>query len=289
MLAQVKAEKKTKRWDDLGKGTRVSSLFLPPEFGHMRPTKRIPFSSIAGSSKPNKAKLLKVMKLPIGTGSASKRHRQQRISYKYSPLVCLVEPNPLLRPILLNKFRTSQKIRACLLEATAFLNRMLCPDVFILDRGTLGTRFHSYLSQIVMQFPNTRIAVLDGPLELADQSLLIKIGVHGFLPYSSLDKHFVSLVTALMGGKLWFKPSVLTYHIQAHATTSLGADGGLTHRQREILSLVKQGLINKEISAQLGISESTVKFHLAKMFNKFGIHNKRGLVSHFETMQRATG
>jgi DNA-binding NarL/FixJ family response regulator len=192
---------------------------------------------------------------------------------------------------LLNKFRNKQKIRICLPGSPDLFNGPLCPDIFVLDRGTLGTRFHFVLSQIAMQFPHTRIAVLDEPLEPADQSLLIKIGVHGFMSYSSLD-NFGGLVATLISGKLWFKPSVLAFHIQARSAKSLHVNGsgdGLTARQREILSLIKQGFSNKEISAQLVISESTVKFHLAKMFDKFGVHNKRSLVSRSEPVQKASG
>jgi len=233
------------------------------------------------------------IKLPVDPLSGpNKHHRAQHTAHQCIPLVCLVERNFLLRPLLLNTLRNKQKIRTCLPESTRLSNGTLSPNMFVLDRGTLGTSFHFRLSQIATRFPNARIAVLDEPLEPAEQSLLIKIGVHGFMPYSSLDKHFVSLAAALMSGKLWFKPNILAYHIQAHVAKSLSAKGacdGLTGRQREILLLIKEGLSNKEISARLVISESTVKFHLAKMFDKFEIHNKRSLVSHFEKMQNVSG
>lgn len=226
------------------------------------------------------------IKSGVGKVSGSESCQPRRDTHAGTPLVCLIEPNLLLRPLLLNKFRNKQKMHICLPKSRALAGGQLCPDIFVLDRGTLGGRFHFHLSQIATQFPHARIAVLDGPLEPAEQSLLIKIGVHGFLPYSSLDKNFASLVTALMSGKLWFKPSVLAHHIQACAAKSLrsanGAGLGLTGRQQEILSFIKQGFSNKEISAQLVISESTVKFHLAKMFDKFGVHNKRSLVPYFE-------
>jgi DNA-binding CsgD family transcriptional regulator len=45
---------------------------------------------------------------------------------------------------------------------------------------------------------------------------------------------------------------------------------GLTDREREVLALVADGLHNREIGARLGVTEHTVKFHLAAVFGKLG-------------------
>ena len=49
---------------------------------------------------------------------------------------------------------------------------------------------------------------------------------------------------------------------------------GLTPRQREIMAGVVEGLNNAQIAARLGISESTVKSHLADVRRKLGLHNR---------------
>ena len=62
----------------------------------------------------------------------------------------------------------------------------------------------------------------------------------------------------------------------------------LTSRETQVLSLVADGLSNKAIAARLGVSDETVKFHLASIFGKLGASNRtdavtqalrRGLVS----------
>ena len=45
----------------------------------------------------------------------------------------------------------------------------------------------------------------------------------------------------------------------------------LTDREREILELLRRGLANKEISAELGITVKTVKAHLSSLFQKIGV------------------
>ena len=52
----------------------------------------------------------------------------------------------------------------------------------------------------------------------------------------------------------------------------------LTAREREVVHLVIQGLCNKEIARQLGITESSTKQHLAHVFKKLKIHTRTRLV-----------
>ena len=52
----------------------------------------------------------------------------------------------------------------------------------------------------------------------------------------------------------------------------------LTPRQREIVGLLRQGLCNKEISRQLGISTNTVKIHIHAIFQATGVNNRRQLM-----------
>jgi DNA-binding NarL/FixJ family response regulator len=51
----------------------------------------------------------------------------------------------------------------------------------------------------------------------------------------------------------------------------------LTERERQVLTLVEQGLKNKEIAADLGIRPGTVKIHLKHIFEKTGVHGRYGL------------
>ena len=53
---------------------------------------------------------------------------------------------------------------------------------------------------------------------------------------------------------------------------------GLTPRERQIVALVAQGLRNREIATQLGISHNTLKNHLQNIFEKLGVHDRLGLV-----------
>ena len=57
------------------------------------------------------------------------------------------------------------------------------------------------------------------------------------------------------------------------------SDGALTRRELGVLRLVAQGLSNKEIASELGISTHTVKYHLASLLAKLGVHSRTEAVT----------
>jgi two-component system nitrate/nitrite response regulator NarL len=60
----------------------------------------------------------------------------------------------------------------------------------------------------------------------------------------------------------------------AYALTSSIKPEFLTIRQREVFDLIVVGQTNKEIARKLGLSEGTVKIHVAKLFNRLGVHHR---------------
>lgn len=53
----------------------------------------------------------------------------------------------------------------------------------------------------------------------------------------------------------------------------------LSHREYQVLALVRQGLTNAEIAASLFLAESTIKSHLGSVFTKFGVHSRKEAVA----------
>jgi DNA-binding CsgD family transcriptional regulator len=60
---------------------------------------------------------------------------------------------------------------------------------------------------------------------------------------------------------------------------SQNGDGALTRRELSVLRLVAHGLGNKEIASELGISRHTVKYHLASLLAKLGVHSRTEAVT----------
>jgi DNA-binding CsgD family transcriptional regulator len=70
--------------------------------------------------------------------------------------------------------------------------------------------------------------------------------------------------------------------VRAGARLDFGAQNGgrtLTRRELSVLRLVAHGLANKEIASELGISAHTVKYHLASLLAKLGVHSRTEAVT----------
>jgi DNA-binding NarL/FixJ family response regulator len=61
---------------------------------------------------------------------------------------------------------------------------------------------------------------------------------------------------------------------------------GLTRREQQLIPLIGRGMTNKEIAAQFGLSEETVKNHVHRILRKVGVEDRRGV---FEACQPEAG
>jgi DNA-binding NarL/FixJ family response regulator len=107
--------------------------------------------------------------------------------------------------------------------------------------------------------------------------------------------HLERAVTAVIAGEVWFPRQALqSLYLSLLAATQTHTTSGpipldeatpaqrvsssnlaLTSREIEALTLMRQGLSNKQIADRLSISVNTVKKHLAHAFDKRGLHNRR--------------
>jgi DNA-binding NarL/FixJ family response regulator len=158
-------------------------------------------------------------------------------------------------------------------------------SVFVIDRATLGRPIADYLRFLRDQCPTARSIVLDKDISRADMRALLAKGAHGFLLYNQLRQSLSPAIRSVAKGCLWVNRRVLeecVLHEVQEQRRGVGRNS-LTARQRQIIELVSQRLTNKEISSRLGISESTVKFHLAKIFVKLGVLDRYSVFPEYQS------
>jgi DNA-binding NarL/FixJ family response regulator len=108
----------------------------------------------------------------------------------------------------------------------------------------------------------------------------LQAGASGFLLKDVVPEDLIRGVRVVADGGALLAPSVTQTLIAAFAARPrraavAAADlSSLTPREREILTLVGTGLTNAQIAAELFISENTVKTHVARVFDKLGVHER---------------
>jgi len=136
-----------------------------------------------------------------------------------------------------------------------------------------GTQFLRLAKQ---QGFDGRVLVVTAGIEESKVAELIHTGISGiFTKHNSADS-LAQGIRDVMAGKVWFDQKLL----QNAITGNLGAraQGRFTQRERQVLSLVFEGLANKQIAERIGVSESSVKATLQQLFSKTGVHTRSQLV-----------
>jgi DNA-binding CsgD family transcriptional regulator len=107
----------------------------------------------------------------------------------------------------------------------------------------------------------------DDGLEIVGTALLREIQRETRRPPDSID----AIVTS---PALWTDSGVTTTSHRLDTRSDERLIEALTAREHDVLVLVAEGRPNREIAARLGISEHTVKFHLASLFGKLGVSTR---------------
>lgn len=157
-------------------------------------------------------------------------------------------------------------------EALAAVER-LHPDVVLLDLELSDASGLDLLPRILGASPLSRVLIFTA--YDSDERVFgaLDAGAQGYLLKGTPVADVVAAIRGASRGAAHLDPRVAT------RVLSRMRSPGLTARQREILRLVARGLSNRAIAEAVGLSERTVKFHLATAFNKLGAENRAQAVA----------
>ncbi len=154
------------------------------------------------------------------------------------------------------------------------------PQIILLDPSLLSNPLSQFLRNVRTNFAESKFLVLGSDTSESAILKLLFLGIHGFLTYDHLEETLGPVIRAVAAGNIWVPRQLLRRYVELSSRilepNPRRADG-LTRRESEILGLLLRRLVNKEIADALKISESTVKFHLSNIFEKFKVHDRTSL------------
>ena len=163
------------------------------------------------------------------------------------------------------------------------LARQLQPDVVVMDiampllNGLEATR------QIVGQVPSTRVLILSSYSDDEYVDQVTEAGAAGYLLKHTAATELIKAIREAKKGHVFFSPAI-SKRLVSHYRETLrrGAplrktSDVLTSRQVEVLQLIAEGKVTKQIAAELNLSIKTVEKHRQQLMNKLNIHDIAGL------------
>lgn len=196
--------------------------------------------------------------------------------------ILVVDDHPLYRSgvvyTLQSTGRDVQVVECPVVDvALARLDAGLHADLMILDLQMPGYSGLESLQAVRSRRPEVPVLVLSANDDPAVVRECIELGAFGFLPKSAPSEEFHAALSLVLAGGVYLPATSLSVaapasRAQQDAWSRLGAR--LTERQRQVLMGIVQGKPNKVIARDLGLSDTTVKSHVAHILDALVVSNR---------------
>jgi two-component system nitrate/nitrite response regulator NarP len=193
--------------------------------------------------------------------------------------ILLADDHPMIRTAIEVLLRETQfELAATAMNGAEALTEVerLKPDVLLVDLEMPELGGMGVIRKLRGERNLTKVVILTAAID--DSSLMEarSLRVNGMVLKNSDPAYLLDCLEAVSAGRTWIDPE-----LQARTealTESFGGEGvALAPRERQLIRYVRRGLRNREIAAELGVTEGTVKVYLHAVFEKLGIKNRTEL------------
>jgi len=143
-------------------------------------------------------------------------------------------------------------------------HRMHRPDITLMDLQMPEMNGLDAMTTILAEFPDAKIIMLTTYVGDVQVLSAMKAGARGYLLKTLLDKELLETIRAIHAGRKMLSAEA-SYELAEHVTSD-----GLTPAELDVLRLIASGQGNKQIAAQLAITEDSVKGRVKNILSKLG-------------------
>ena len=160
-------------------------------------------------------------------------------------------------------------------ELTALLDRESDVDLILLDLSMPGISGFSGLIYLRAQFPAIPVVIVSASDDVGTIRRSMEFGASGFIPKRFGVETLREAIGKVMKGDVWVPDDVdLSAAADPDMTRLRDRLVTLTPQQVRVLMMLSEGLLNKQIAYELGVSEATIKAHVSAILQKLGVESR---------------
>lgn len=143
-------------------------------------------------------------------------------------------------------------------------------DLVMLDLNMPGTRGFEGLLELRARFPKLPVVIVSAIEEPDTIHHAMTCGASGYISKAVRKPELAQAIQGVMNGEVCL-PAGYTPPLTDDSSELLAKLKSLTPQQLRVLTMLKQGLLNKQIAYELGVGETTVKAHVSEVLRKLGV------------------
>ncbi|NQD93138.1 response regulator transcription factor [Pseudomonas sp. CrR25] len=195
--------------------------------------------------------------------------------------ILIADDHPLFRSALQQALTLGLGSGVRLVEAASIAELESCLgskadwDLVLLDLNMPGAYGFSGLVLLRGQYPQIPVVMISAQEDAAVVARAREFGASGFIPKSSSLETIQEAVRRVLDGDAWWPPQTQEAgSVSVEAKAASAGLASLTPQQFRVLTMVCEGLLNKQIAYELNVSEATVKAHVTAIFRKLGVRTR---------------
>ena len=195
--------------------------------------------------------------------------------------VIVADDHPLFRTAIKEALEAEQG-ETNFLEANSFesLQKLVDEqkevDLVLLDLHMPGVSGFAGLVYLCKRYPSVPVVIISANEDPVVIRRALEHGAAGFIPKSSSIDTITQAISSILMGEIW-APALTHSDLPGNNTSEVELAermAQLTPQQFKVLMMMSQGLLNKQIAYELGVSEATIKAHVTAIMSKLGVSNR---------------
>jgi two-component system, NarL family, nitrate/nitrite response regulator NarL len=192
--------------------------------------------------------------------------------------VLLVDDHPMIAAALGMLLKESDYELLGRARTASEANKLIAaqkPDLILLDVHLPDASGLDVLRRLSRSRTRPKVVLLTAGMDEAQLLNAAELRPEGMVLKTSDPSLLTECMDAVVADQTWIDPEIVERTRQAEARAASAPP--LTRRERELIELVRQGLRNRDIAAELGVTEGTVKVYLHAIFDKLHVENRTEL------------